>query len=64
MKSATAKKTSPNSSVCWKICEREALSCRQTASPLLNDRITGESRMNMTRSEFGKVEVDIVYCVP
>ena len=32
--------------------------------PLLNDRITGESRMTMTRSEFGKVEVDIVYCVP
>ena len=32
--------------------------------PLLNDRIGEETLMTMTRSEFGKVEVDIVYCVP
>ena len=31
---------------------------------LLNDRIRGATRMTMTRSDFGKVEVDIVYCVP
>ena len=32
--------------------------------PLLTDRIGESTRMTMTRSEFGKVEVDIVYCVP
>lgn len=32
--------------------------------PLLNDRLTGETRMTMTRSEFGKVELEIIYCVP
>ena len=32
--------------------------------PLLNDRLTGAIRMTMTRSEFGKVEVEIIYCVP
>lgn len=33
--------------------------------PLLNDRRTGANRMTtMTRSEFGKVELEIIYCVP
>lgn len=32
--------------------------------PLLNDRLTGETLMTMTRSQFGKVELEIIYCVP
>ena len=32
--------------------------------PLLNHRLTGAERMTMTRSDFGKVEVEIIYCVP
>lgn len=37
---------------------------RRKRIPLLNDRLTGADRMTMTRSEFGKVEVEIIYCVP
>ena len=37
----------------------------QPRIPLLNDRPTGATRMTtMTRSEFGKVELEIIYCVP
>ena len=37
----------------------------QPRIPLLNDRRTGATQMTtMTRSEFGKVELEIIYCVP